>query len=83
MTVKGKYIQAAFGSSHVVHPESRSTLAVLELLTAFMDGKQDLVMTDAANRLTQRLWAAVGGSSSAAYGIKWVRRCGRACMCFT
>lgn len=73
MTVNGKSIQAAFGSSHVVHPKSRSTLAGLKLLTAFMDGKQDLVMTDTANRLTQQLWALVGGSSSAAYGIKWVR----------
>lgn len=72
MSVNGKYIQAAFGSSHVVL-ESRLTLAGLKLLTAFMDGKLDLVMTDTANRVTQRLWAVVGGSSSAAYGIKWVR----------
>lgn len=72
MSMNGKSIQAAFGSSHVVHPESRSTLAGLKLLAAFMDGKQDLVMADTANRLTQRLWAVVGGSSSAAYGMKWV-----------
>ena len=73
MSLNGKYIQAAFGSSHVVHPESRSTLAGLHLLTAFMNGKQDLVMTDTANRLSQRLWSLVGGSSSTAYGLKWVR----------
>ena len=73
MSLNGKCIQAAFGSSHVVHPDSRSTLAGLKLLTAFMDGKQDLAMTDTANRLSQQLWTAVGGSSSAAYGIKWVR----------
>ena len=73
MFMNGRAIQAAFGSSLVVHPESRATLAGLKLLVAFMDGKQDVAMTDTSNRLNQQLWERLGGSTSAAYGMKWAR----------
>lgn len=73
MSMKGKPIQAAFGSSLVVHPESRSSLAGLSLLAAFMNGRQDLAMTDTANRLSQQIWMAMGGSASAVYGMQWAR----------
>jgi hypothetical protein len=73
MSLNGKPIQAAFGSSLVVHPESRSTLAGLKLVSTLMDGKQDLVMTDTANRISQKVWVGLGGSTSAAYGIQWAR----------
>src|SRR5258708_1771912 len=42
MSVNGKCIQAAFGSGLVVHPESRWALAGLQLLAAFIDGKQSV-----------------------------------------
>src|SRR5882757_9952671 len=54
MSVNGKRIQAAFGSGLVVHPESRWTLAGLQLLAAFMDGKQD-----------RCVWPAVGSPLAA------------------
>jgi len=73
MSVNGKRIQAAFGSGLVVHPESRWTLAGLQLLAAFMDGKQDLAMTDTAGSLSQQIWVRLGGSTSAAYGLQWAR----------
>lgn len=73
MSMKGKPIRAAFGSSLVVHPESRSSLAGLSLLAAFMNGRQDLAMTDTANRLSQQIWVAMGGSTSAVYGMQWAR----------
>src|SRR5258708_40138172 len=47
MSVNGKYIQAAFGSDRVVHPESTWALTGLQLLAAFMDGNQDLGIADA------------------------------------
>ncbi len=71
MSVNGKHIQAAFGSGLVVHPESRWALAGLQLLAAFMDGKQDLAMTDTASALSQQIWVGLGGSTSAAYGLQW------------
>src|SRR5215472_2519739 len=73
MSVNGKLIQAAFGSSHVVDPASHSTLAGLNLLAAFLNGKSDLAMTDTANQLTQQMWVAMGGSTSAVHGLQWGR----------
>src|SRR5437899_2866418 len=73
MSLNGKPIRAAFSSSLVVHPDSRLTLAGLKLLMAFLDGKQDLAMTDTSNRLTQRIWAGLGGATAAVYGLQWAR----------
>src|SRR5690349_11640691 len=72
MSVNGKPIQAAFGSSFVVHPKNRG-LAGLKLLVAFFEGKQDLAMTDTSNQLNQQIWVRLGGSTSAAHGLKWAR----------
>jgi hypothetical protein len=73
MSVNGKLIQAVFGSSHVVDPENRSSLAGLNLLAAFFKGKPDLALTDTANQLTQQIWVAMGGRTSAVYGLRWAR----------
>ena len=73
MSVNGKPIQAAFGSSLVVHPESRWTLPGPQLLAAFMNGKQDLAMTDTASELSQQIWTELGGSTSAAHSLQWAR----------
>src|SRR5256885_1024538 len=73
MSVNGKCIQAAVGGGLVVHPESRWALPGPQLLAAFMDGKQDLAMTDTASALSQQIWVGLGGSTSAAYGLQWAR----------
>ena len=73
MSINGRLVQAAFGSSLVVHPDSRATLAGPKLLAAFMDGKQDLMLTDTSSRLGQQIWVGLGGSTSAEYGLKWAR----------
>lgn len=72
MSINGKLVQAAFGCCFVVRPENRG-LAALQLLGAFLKGKQDLAITDTANRTSQQLWVGMGGSTSAAYGIQWAR----------
>ena len=73
MSVNGRPVQAAFGSGLVVHPESRWALPGPQLLAAFMNGKQDLAMTDTANGLSQQIWVGLGGSTSAAYSLQWAR----------
>ncbi len=73
MSVNGKPVQAAFGSGLVVHPESRWALPGPQLLAAFMNGKQDLAMTDTANGLSQQIWVSLGGNTSAAYSLQWAR----------
>lgn len=73
MSFHGKPIEAAVGTSLVVDPDSRSTLAGLKLINCFLSGKQDLAMTDTANRITQQLWTRLGGSTASLYAMCWSR----------
>jgi hypothetical protein len=69
----GKPIEAAVGTSLVVEPDSRSTMAGLKLINWFLSGKQDVAITDTANHLTQQLWGLLGGSQALLYAMHWSR----------
>jgi hypothetical protein len=73
MSLNGKPIEVAVGTSLVVEPDSRSTMAGLKLINWFLSGKQDLAITDTANHLTQQLWIRLGGSQASLYAMHWSR----------
>jgi len=73
MSLNGKPIEVAVGTSLVVEPDSRSTMAGLKLINCFLSGKQDLAITDTANHLTQQLWTRLGGSKASLYDMHWSR----------
>jgi hypothetical protein len=73
MSLNGKPIEVAVGSSLVVEPDSRSTMAGLKLINWFLSGKQDLAMTDTASYLAQQLWIRLGGSQASLYTMHWSR----------
>lgn len=73
MSLDGRRIKVALGTSLVVNPDSRSTMAGLKLIDHFLSGKQDLAMTDTANQATQRIWTRLGGSTASLYGMHWSR----------
>jgi hypothetical protein len=73
MSFHGKPIEVAVGTSLVVDPDSRSTMAGVKLINCFLSGKQDLAMTDTANRTTQQLWTRLGGSTASSYAMSWSR----------
>lgn len=73
MSLHGKPIEVAVGTSLVVDPDSRSTMAGLKLIDFFLSGKQDLAMTDTANHTTQQIWTRLGGSTAPLYAMHWSR----------
>ena len=73
MSLCGTPIQAAYGTSLVVQPESRSSLAAFDLLKAFLSGKQDISLTDTANYASQQVWIALGGTVAVSCGMHWSR----------
>jgi hypothetical protein len=73
MSLHGKPIEVAVGTSLVVCPDSRSTMAGLELIHSFLSGEQDLAMTDTANDKTQKIWTWLGGSTASSYAMHWSR----------
>jgi hypothetical protein len=73
MSLHGKPIEAAVSTYLIVHPESRSKMAALQLIHSFVSRKQDLAITDTANRLTHKVWTGIGGSTARLYAMHWSR----------
>ncbi len=73
MSVRGEPLRAAFGSNLVVHPESRSTLAGLHLVKAYLAGAQDISLSDSANELTAKVQKGLGASTLLLESIHWSR----------
>jgi len=72
MLWNGKKITAAVSHSFVVAPELRSGMAALELVRAFLAGKQDLSICQ-GNEVSRRIWDVFGGSTSHFYSLGWTR----------
>jgi len=73
MSWRGQPIRAALGHHFMVQPGSRSTLAALELLKAFLMGPHDLALATEANNTSRKIWEGVGGKTSLLYSLRWTR----------
>ena len=73
MSVRGESIRIAFGGNFVVRPESRTSLAGLRLLGAYMAGEQDLSQTDSANDISRALLRRLGFRTILPFSVHWVR----------
>jgi hypothetical protein len=73
MSWKGKPIHVAMGHHFMVEPDSRSTMAALELLKSFLLGPQDLALATEANNTSRKIWEGVGGRTSLLYSLRWTR----------
>jgi hypothetical protein len=71
MCFNGEDIQARIGSQFVVDPDSRG-LAGLKLMSAFLDGPQDLSISDQANAVGRQMWEGFGGATSVLYSMQWM-----------
>src|SRR5262245_61146662 len=71
MRVNGRPVRAAVSSMFMVDPNSRSSLAGLELMKAFISGPQDLSLADEATEGARKLWERLGGHTSALNSIYW------------
>jgi hypothetical protein len=73
MLFQERPIRVAISLHFMVEPESRSTLAGVQLLRALFAGAQDLVFTDGAGTPGRRVWEGVGGVTSLLYSQRWMR----------
>ena len=71
MCFNGEPIQARIGSQFVVDPDSRG-LAGLKLMGSFLDGPQDLSISDEANTVGHEIWEGFGGTVSPLYSMQWM-----------
>jgi hypothetical protein len=73
MAINGRTVRVAVSQHLMVEPGSRSTLAGLELVRAFLNGSQDLSVADLAGDVSRKLWERLGGATSLLHSIQWRR----------
>ena len=73
---RGKQITMAVSSALMVAQDdsgNRNPITGVGLLRKFLNGQQDLSLTDTANDVTCRIWTASGGSIAHPYCYTWIR----------
>ncbi len=73
MSFNGKSVNMAVSTRLIVDPEARSQLAGVQLLKTFMNGPQDLSITDFSTPTVERIWDALGGRTATLYSLRWLR----------
>ncbi len=72
-TYDGDPIRLAISGQLVTDPSARSRAAGAFLLRRFLDGPQDLTITDTASDQARRIWEGLGGETSHVGSIGWAR----------
>ena len=73
MLFRDEPITMAVSAELYVDPAYRSSMAGLQLLKTFLDGPQDLSITDIANNKTRKIWERLRGIIAPLYGVIWFR----------
>lgn len=73
MTMGGRLIVAAVSSQFVVAPSNSAGLVALRLASAFLNGPQDLSISDEANDTSRRIWEGLGGTTALWHSLYWTR----------
>lgn len=74
LRLDGRVYRAAICQHLMIEPDSRSSLAAVELFRAFLTGPQDLSMTDTAGDVSRKLMERLGASTALSHSISWWRR---------
>jgi hypothetical protein len=69
----GRAIRIGCAGQLVAHPDVRHRAAGAKLLRAYLDGPQELTITDTANERTRQLWMLLGGEMVHLSCMGWVR----------
>ena len=73
MTMNGRRFQAAISSQFVVDPGARVGLVAVRLARAFLEGPQDLSISDEANDIARKIWEGLGGTTALLRSLHWTR----------
>lgn len=71
MLMRGRLIRMAVSHHLMVDPASRTTLAGVSLLKAFLAGKQDLSICEPEAQAIRTMWEALGGTTALLQTLHW------------
>jgi len=73
VAIGARRYQAAISSQFVVDPASHIGLVALRLARTYLEGPQDLSMSDEANDVSRKIWEGLGGTTALLLSIYWTR----------
>jgi hypothetical protein len=73
MTFNGSRLRAAICGSLMASDRGQDPLAGARLMKAFLDGPQDLSVSETANEIATQLWVRLRGEVLTPYSLNWVR----------
>lgn len=73
MRFEKREILTAVTFSFVAHPERATPMTSVKLMRKFLEGPQELTLTDGANDGSRRMMAACGGETARIYCMQWRR----------
>ncbi len=73
MEFDGRPVRAAIGCSLMVENPQKNPLLGARLLRMFLNGPQELSLSDTSGSITVPMWERLGGSVATAYSFEWVR----------
>lgn len=73
MAYSGKILRAAFCGAFMARDHEKNPLAGARLIKAFLSGRQDISITETANKTSLELSKALRGTAFAAYSLEWMR----------
>jgi hypothetical protein len=72
MTFEGRRLRTVVTHDFMVEPQSRATMAALELMKEVATSRQDLVLCDGNDR-SRKLWEALDGRTEFGHSLRWIR----------
>ncbi len=73
MRMNGEKIRAVIGGNYMIDPDLNNPFAGVRILKAFLEGPQDLAMTDTANETGRAMWEGLNGVTLSSYSMQWLR----------
>jgi hypothetical protein len=73
MTMNGRRYQAAIASQFIVDPTTQVGPVAVRLAKTFLEGPQDLSISDEANDISRRIWEGLGGTTALLRSLYWTR----------
>jgi GNAT acetyltransferase-like protein len=73
MAMRGRHFQAAISSQFVVDPAARAGLVAMRLARTFLEGPQDLSISDEASDIARKIWEGLGGMTALLRSLHWTR----------
>jgi hypothetical protein len=73
MMMRGRHFQAAICSQFVVDPAARAGLVAMRLARTFLEGPQDLSISDEASDIVRKIWEGLGGMTALLRSLHWTR----------